>query len=473
MKVKQILVYTRPWEDDFHIALAKRLQEVYPDAPVRFISFFISSVRKVKQAGFDALYFPDELRKVSGDEISAERFAEIDRNLYETGGANFNLMLHSERFLPESAEAAELFGKKHLVVLDRLITEGTLSTSSMYDHFVYWLAGGLANARQGWHFAFVGCGAPAGRSVALKTPWETWRRDGMTRTESSELLGSSRVALSIPVLERNSYMKPQLRRNKHLRERYRLFLDIIYDKKAGSYFWDTFISFDKWLLEKILPASVFKKIYLYPEPTYSVKIDHDIVIISNKYVYLPLHYEPEAVILMYSPWLRDQSEVVRLVSQALPVGWKILVKDHPNMVGLRNPKFYANIKAIPHVQLVATTVSSTVLMTHSEAVVVLAGTSAIEARLMGKKAISLGSPPFNALLSEGRAGNDLSKIQRLFTTLAAEGQMDINEEQWKEWVSGTVAGTVVPVKEAIDSTYGNVCRFIEYINDIISQTRSL
>ena len=70
------------------------------------------------------------------------------------------MMLNSERFLPKSGKSKETFGRKHLVVLNKLITKDTLSVSSMYDHYVYWLAGALAIAKDGYHFAFCASGLP-------------------------------------------------------------------------------------------------------------------------------------------------------------------------------------------------------------------------------------------------------------------------------------------------------------------------
>lgn len=445
MRVKQILFYTRPWEDDFHLELARQLQERYSGVPVRFVTFFISSFRKATAAGYKAVYFPDELNKVSGDEISAERFAGIDRQLYETGGANFNLMLHAERFLPDSAEQAEQFGKKHLVVLNRLVTEGTLSISSMYDHFVYWLAGGLANARNGGHFAFVGCGLPAGRTLALKTPWNTWERPGVAPEDAKLFLESSIAAMDIPAVERISYMKPVKRKKKTWAERWAFYREIRYDKQAGSYFWTTMISPGQWACEKILPGKLYRKLFFHPDADYTLNLTEELQDVRDKYVYLPLHMEPEAVILMYSPWLRDQTEVVRLTAQALPVGWKLLVKENPKMRGHRPPGFYRKIQAMPNVRLVAPEVSSTALIRGSEAVVALAGTATLEARLLGKPGFCLGAPPFIELLCGGDIASGKFCLRTLFENISEAAPESMNLHEWTRRIAGTVEGNSLPV----------------------------
>lgn len=457
MSVKQILFYTRPWEVDFHLELARDLQREYPDVPVRFATFFISSFRKAEAAGYEAVYFPDEMNKVSGDEISAERFAEIDQQLYATGGANFNLMLNSERFLPDSAEEAELFGRKHLVVLDRLVTAGTLSISSMYDHFVYWLAGSLANARNGFHFAFVGCGVPSMRTLVLKTPWETWKLPSVDISESEVLLHKSRKDLFVPVADRISYMKPKVHKSRGFMERIEFFKDMRFDKLNGSYFWETYISPAQWVGEKVLPDYIYKKLFFHPVPNYDLKTTDDIMKLKDKYVYLPLHMEPEAVIFMYSPWLRDQVEVVRLVAQAMPVGWKLVVKENPKMVGTRSMKFAKKIQALPNVRFSSPEVCSTTLIKGCEAVVALAGTAALEGRLLDKIAICLGAPPSLGMLSGGDIASGNLVLRELFLMLK-KGELSghgFDEEQWHVYVSGTVE--VLPEKD-------NANVFIKYIS---------
>lgn len=461
-RIKQIIFYTRPWEVDFHIEFAKQLGERFPEAPILFVSFFAAACRTAQQSGFETLYFPDELSMVSGDEISNERFSRIDCDLYEGVGANYNLMLQSERFLPEDARAAEIFGKKHLVVLDRLVTEGTLSISSMYDHFVYWLAGGLANTRQGWHFSFVGCGVPSGRTLALRTPWEAWDSRMVSEKDAESMLKESRESLNLPVEERISYMKKYPRRKKSFSERWQLHKDIQFDLKRGNYFASVFITPSQWLTLKLLPARIYNKLFRFPEPEYDFQEASEVDQYDVPFVYLPLHMEPEAVILMYSPWLRDQLEVVRLASQALPVGWKLLVKENPKMCGYRSPEFNKILKSMPNVRLVSPTLPSLSLIRRAQSTIVLAGTSGIEARLLGKPAFYLGVPPFRSLLTMGDIASSSFDIKKFFPQLDAKNQkMDL--VAWKEWVAGTVKGDVVPVSEKVDSSQGNVSSFVGYV----------
>ena len=438
MNTRQIVIYTRPWQILFHIELAKSLRGKLGDYPVKYVTFFSWAKQKAEAAGYECIYMPEELGKVTGNEMTDERFAEIDRLLYENQGANFNLMLQSERFLPKDGRDAVLFGRKHLVVLDRLVDDGTLSISSMYDHFIYWLAGALANSRGGAHFAFVGCGLPPSRVLALKTPWETWSVP--FEGDAEALLVECQRLLHTPAEKRIEYMKPQAIPSfwKRLGNRYYVFKCDERDRKAGSYF-PTPKLFSLQTIKNRFPERWFNN----PEPEYDIATSDELAALKEPLCYLPLHMEPEATIMMYSPWLRDQIEMCRLVSQALPVGWSLLVKENPKMKGMRTLDYYRSLKAIPNLLLVSPDVDSTGLILTARITVTLAGTASNEAAILEKPSVALGRPPGLGMLSAGDMSSQLS-LGDMFNKLQQQGRaLDLND--WLNWLSGSFPGSIVPV----------------------------
>ncbi len=465
--LKQIVFYTRPWQVDFHIKLALHLQENLTDIPVRFVTFFSLAKEKAEKAGYPCVYMPEELHRVSGMEIPEERFIEIDQMLYETQGANFNLLLQSERFLPSDGKEAFIFGRKHLVVLDRIITEGTLSVSSMYDHFFYWLAGALANARGGAHFAFVGCGLPPGRVLALRTPWETWQAP--FEGDAAAMLEECRRLLHVPAEKRIEYMKPQsippLRKRLAVRFYERLCDEK--DRRAGSYF-----PSPKLISLQTLKNRLPQKWFLHPVPRYDINSEDDLKTVTCPTAYIPLHMEPEATILMYSPWLRDQIEMCRLVSQALPVNWKLLVKENPKMQGMRSLAYYRRLKAVPNVLLVSPVVDSTRLILFAQTTVTLAGTASNEAAVLGKPSIALGRPPGIALLNTGDIGSRL-RLEYLFDKIL-EQNYKLDMDEWKRWLSGSFPGKQAPVfnKDAFFCTPDDDVNIISFGNFILKALKN-
>ncbi|MFH1933656.1 MAG: hypothetical protein ABIN18_19025 [Pseudomonadota bacterium] len=436
--MKQILFFTRPSQVLFHIELEKSLREILGDIPVKFVTFFSWAREKAEAAGYECIYIPEELRKVSGTEITNERFSEIDRYLYESQGANFNLMLQSERFLPKDGRDVELFGRKHLVVLDRLVIDETLLISTLPDHFVYWLAGALANSRGGAHLSFCACGLPPGRVIAFKTMWKTWSVP--FEGDAEAFLKECRERLYTPGKDRIEYLKPQKLPPlyKRLKQRYHELKCEERDSKAGSYFpGSKLVSLQT--IKNRLPQSWFK----YPEPDYDIKTSSALACLKDLLCYLPLHMEPESTILMFSPWLRDQIEMCRLISQALPVGWKILVKENLAMKGMRPLDYYRKLKALPNVVLVSPEVNSTSLVLAARVTVTLTGTASNEAAILGKPSIALGRSPGLRLLSAGDISahlllNDLFKILQ-----QQEYKLDLND--WITWISGSFKAKAIPV----------------------------
>jgi len=469
--LNQILFLTRPWQVLFHLELAKSLRTKLGDIPVKFVTFFSLAKERAEEAGYECIYMPEELRKVSGNEISNERYSEIDKQLYESQGANINLMLQSERFLPRDGREAVLFSRKHLIVLDRIVTEGTLSISSMYDHFIYWLAGALANIKGGFHFAFVSCGLPPGRVLALQTPWATWSVP--FEGDADAFLKECREFLYTPGKDRIEYMKhrvlPSLR--KRLKNRYHELQCDERDRKAGSYFpGSKLVSLQT--IKNRLPQRWFK----YPEPEYDLVTTDALAALKGPHCYVPLHMEPEATVLMYSPWLRDQIEMCRLISQALPVGWKLLVKENPKMKGMRSIDYYKKLRTIPNVVLVSPDVDSTSLILAANITVTLAGTASNEAAILGKPSIALGRPPGLGMLSAGDISSRLL-LANLFDNLQQHGRaLDLND--WLAWISGSFPASNVPVFTA-DGTLGtrhdkrNVDAYTNYIVSALKYSKQI
>ncbi|MDL1980920.1 MAG: hypothetical protein LWX02_05510 [Deltaproteobacteria bacterium] len=459
--IKHLLFYTRPWEVLFHLALASKLKEIFPGQPIKFITFFSEVVEKVHAAGYECVYMPRELKRVTGDELSAERFADIDRELYQCMGANFNLMLQSERFLPSDGREAALFGRRHLMVLDRLVKPSTLSISAMYDHFVYWLGGSLANLRGGSHFAFVPCGLPPGRVIALQTPWQLWQCP--YEGDPEVLMRESRKMLHTPAESRIEYMRkrpvPALWRR--LRNRYHELKMYERDHKEGSYFQQQKV-FSLQILKNRLPQRWF----MHKEPQYDIPTNEELNSLKGPACYFPLHMEPEATILMYSPWLHDQIEACRLVSQALPVGWKLLVKENPKMRGVRSIDFYQKLRTIPNVLLVAPVVSSTELILRTKVTVTLAGTASIEAVILRKPSIALGRPPLRGMLNARDFATEL-RLGQLFQEIQATDSA-FNHEAWRQWLAGTFEASGVPMFQEdhtlqIAADKKNVEAYVRYI----------
>lgn len=468
--INQIIIFTRPWEVKFGVKLADSFKTLYPNTPIKFVTFFkLCSDYIHKNSNYEVYYMPSLLNNTSGLEISHEEYVQIDKKLFDCTGANINLMLNSERYLPKERNDKEIFAKKHIVVLNNIITDRTLAISSMFDHFVYWLAGGITNIKNGNYFAFCACGLPPNRTTLFKTPWETWNFK-LDIKDTNLLLEDTLKLMKLPVEKRLTYMhkinKPTFR--KRFIRRFIEFKYRIYDWNNGSYFVpeNPYINMAKRFIK---PLNPFKR----KKFKYSINASDTLSNLEYKYIYCPLHYEPEAVINMFSPWMRNQIEMCRIISQALPYGVKLLVKDHPLMEGIRDNKYYGAINQISNTLLVDCRVQSNYLLENCIGVITLSGTAANEAAIMGKPSICLGRPPFrnNLQYSDFSTNFKLSDLYPIMHSWIYNDSYSVNLEDWNKWVSGLVNVSLVPkmngVIKEIDVTDKEISILINKITSLI------
>lgn len=121
--------------------------------------------------------------------------------------------------------------------------------------------------------------------------------------------------------------------------------------------------------------------------------------IKEEYVYFPLHLIPESTTLNKSPFYPNELSVIEAVSKALPVGWKLYVKEHGAMIGERPLSFYVKLKKLTNVKLVRLDCYNDPKpwILKSKGVITLSGTSAFEASLCGKPSLMFGNAYFEIL----------------------------------------------------------------------------
>ena len=137
---------------------------------------------------------------------------------------------------------------------------------------------------------------------------------------------------------------------------------------------------------------------------------HDIDF-EKPFVYYPLGVDPEANILITAPFFTNQTEIIRSVAKALPVEYKLYVKENPAQINRewRKTSEYREIMNIPNVRLLHPSVSNEKLLEHSSLVVTIAGTSGFEAAFYEKPSIVFADTIYTILPSVHR----IKEIERL------------------------------------------------------------
>ncbi|MBU1895912.1 capsular biosynthesis protein [Patescibacteria group bacterium] len=119
---------------------------------------------------------------------------------------------------------------------------------------------------------------------------------------------------------------------------------------------------------------------------------------GSKYVYVPLHFQPEASTTIFGGIFANQINFIEILSAALPRGWKIYIKDHPvqfynNGIGynaFRYKGYYQRISKIKGVEIVPLDTDTYKLLELSQVTATVTGTAAWEAALRLKPALIFG-----------------------------------------------------------------------------------
>lgn len=103
-------------------------------------------------------------------------------------------------------------------------------------------------------------------------------------------------------------------------------------------------------------------------------------------IYFPLGYFPEATT---DYWIKNRSilQYEKKVIEFLKVlgrRFTVVVKEHPHMMGIRSPRFYERLRAIPGVVMVHPMEYSSEVMVLSRAVIIGSGSGGVEATLRDK-----------------------------------------------------------------------------------------
>lgn len=115
-----------------------------------------------------------------------------------------------------------------------------------------------------------------------------------------------------------------------------------------------------------------------------------------KYFVYPIHFHPESATLVMGRKFYNQVELVKAISQSLPAGYRLLVKEHRVNLGRRPLSYYQAISDFHNVDLVSHDANVFELLRNSAGVTTISSSMALEALMLGKPVLSFGTPYYNA-----------------------------------------------------------------------------
>jgi len=112
-----------------------------------------------------------------------------------------------------------------------------------------------------------------------------------------------------------------------------------------------------------------------------------------KYVYFPLHFQPESSTSVFGGIFCDQALALELLSKKIPRDWVIYVKENPIQTEfMRDETFFARLKLIGNLRMTPQDEDTFKLMAHSQFVATITGSAGWEAIRGGKPALVFGKP---------------------------------------------------------------------------------
>jgi capsule polysaccharide modification protein KpsS len=144
----------------------------------------------------------------------------------------------------------------------------------------------------------------------------------------------------------------------------------------------------------------------------------------EKFVFFPLHYQPEISTSLYGKWWENQINLIQCISKALPVDYRLYVKEHPADYGRRPFHFAKEIKKLSNVRLIHPKADARKLIRRSSLILTITGTAGWEAMLLRKPVIVFGDTFYSLLKDVTKLENieDLPKIIK--NKLDVEGDLD-------------------------------------------------
>jgi hypothetical protein len=118
---------------------------------------------------------------------------------------------------------------------------------------------------------------------------------------------------------------------------------------------------------------------------------------DQKFIFLPLHYQPELTTVPLGGKYADQIYIAELVRDLMPKDWRLLIKEHWSQTSVRMygdqgrfPGYYSELARLPNTDLIHPNVDSTSFVRSAQAVATITGTAGWEALTMGVPCLLFG-----------------------------------------------------------------------------------
>ena len=162
------------------------------------------------------------------------------------------------------------------------------------------------------------------------------------------------------------------------------------------------ISARRYPLLQPIGWALFKKFNVWRTYLAKKKLFASDVLEDERFFIFPLHYEPEASTAVRAFYFSDQLALIRLIAKVLPLGVKLVVKEHAGNQGYRKPEFYRELSYMHNVIMLPPHFDVFSLLRRCNGVITLTGRMGWEAIVNQKPVICLGQTFWSLLESVHR-----------------------------------------------------------------------
>jgi hypothetical protein len=153
----------------------------------------------------------------------------------------------------------------------------------------------------------------------------------------------------------------------------------------------------------------------------------DLDSISGRIAFYGLHVQPENSIDVQGSYVSDQIKLIADIRRALPFDFTLVVKEHPNFLGIRGPDFFRRLRELPNVSIVRYDVSSFDIYDRADLVLTVSGTLAYEAAMLGTPAVTF-SPMYFGQLSSVYYCPEISGLRELVRNIVSNHRRDFDRD---------------------------------------------
>lgn len=139
------------------------------------------------------------------------------------------------------------------------------------------------------------------------------------------------------------------------------------------------------------------------------QLRNDLANLPAKYVFYALQYTPESSINGLEPYYVDQTRAVDLLLAGMPSDYRLVIKEHPAIAGVRSNSFYRQLRRKPGVLLAAPNMSTRRLMNDASLIASVTGTIGLESYLLGKPCLLFGRNFFSHLCATGEGPSSIKE----------------------------------------------------------------